>query len=121
MRTTKRSVTTDTSKTGHPVIDRAAHAHHDDLVRFRVARPRILATEVPATRVPAPRTLHWSPEFLGEARRAGVSELDLRATLGSGKRHRRWDGCVLVSDRFLGVEVQLDPTERFGMAVRRVD
>lgn len=68
---------------------------------------------------PPPNFL-FSTAFMGEARRAGVSEHDLRSTLGSGSRRRQWDGCVLVRDWFLGVELELDPTQRFGIAVRQV-
>lgn len=98
----------------HPVVTRALEAHHDDLKAHARGAGAVSLETGP------PPNFQWSTAFLGEARRAGVSEHDLRSTLGSGLRRRRWDGCVLVLDWFLGVEIKLDPTERFGIAIRRV-
>lgn len=61
-----------------------------------------------------------SASFMRSVRRAGFDRQEVAMTIGSGRRSRRWDGCVIVRDRFLGIEVELDPTGTIGIGVRRV-
>ena len=98
-----------------PSVRRALEAHQDDVS----AASRGLTDRTGLEAAPVP-PCHCSKAFLSEARRVGVSEESLREALGSGSRNRQWDGCVLVQDWVTGVELRLDPTERFGISVRRV-
>ena len=97
---------------GHPVVSRAREAYRDD--QLGVSRAR----HDQAT--PCRGQITYSTGLIGDARAQGVSEADVLATLGSGRRERRWDGCLIVRDWFLGLEVQLDPTGQYGMGLRRV-
>ena len=90
----------------------SALAERDDAHASTEALPRFAVTPAPP--------LECSGAFLSEARRAGVSQDSLVAALETGRRQRQWDGCVVVLDWMTGVELRLDPSERFGIAVRRV-
>ncbi len=85
----------------HPTLHRALNAHLGD-------RPGVSASFSP------------SPAFMRAVRRVGVDRTEVAMTIGQGARSRRWDGCVLVRDRFLGIEVELDPSGTIGIDVRRV-
>lgn len=101
------------SVSDHPVLKRALEAHRgDQLDSIRGSQDR-------APEGARSRLVRFSNGFLGDARRAGVTAPEVRAALGSGVRKRCWDGCLLVQDWFQGVELKLDPSGRFGLAVRR--
>ena len=97
----------------HPVLKRALEAHRGD-------QSTLGRSITPSMGVRTP-PLRYSEAFLGEARREGVTASEVRAALGSGRRTRSWDGCLLVQDWFQGVELTLDPSGRFGLGVRRTD
>ena len=101
----------------HPVLRRALDAHQGDrpLDQGGLAHGRS-GRGSNGARTPLVR---FSSGFLGDAREAGVTAPQVRAALGSGVRERCWDGCLLVHDWFQGVELKLDPTGRFGLALRR--
>ena len=84
----------------HPTLSRALDAHRGDCT-VQSAR------------------LEPSANFLDEMRRAGVDRAEVQGALTNGERTRQWDGCVLVRDRFLGVELELDPTGKIGIRARR--
>lgn len=96
----------------HPIVFRAREAYRNDQAGLSVAK----LDQATSCR----RQITYSKGLIGDAHAHGVSEADVRAALGSGRRERRWDGCLIVRDWFLGLEVQLDPTGQFGMGVRRV-
>ena len=96
----------------HPVVARAREAYRNDELGGAIA----LDDQDSAHR----GSITYSTGLIGDARAQGVSEADVLAALGSGRRERRWDGCLIVRDWFLGLEVQLDPTGQFGMSLRRV-
>ena len=96
----------------HPVVSRAREAYRNDELGGAIA----LDSQDSDHR----GSITYSTGLIGDARAQGVSEADVLAALGSGRRERRWDGCLIVRDWFLGLEVQLDPTGQFGMALRRV-
>ena len=85
----------------HPVLDRALDAHLGD-------------------QMPVSNRFEASSGFMRAVRRVGLDRSEVAMTIGKGVRSRRWDGCVLVRDRFLGIEVELDPTGTIGIDVRRV-
>jgi hypothetical protein len=97
---------------GHPVVFRAREAYRNDQAGLAV----VDLDQVTSCR----RQITYSTGLIGDAHAQGVSEADVRAALGSGRRERRWDGCLIVRDWFLGLEVQLDPSGQFGMGLRRV-
>ena len=100
----------------HPVLRRALEAHRGDQVRPSGVDGGRGALSSEGARS---RLVRFSSGFLGDARRAGLTAPEVRAALGSGVRKRCWDGCLLVQDWFQGVELKLDPSGRFGLAVRR--
>lgn len=61
-----------------------------------------------------------SATFLSEMRSAGVDRKEVQRALATGERRRRWDGCLVVLDRFLGLELELDPSGTIGIGARRV-
>ena len=97
---------------GHPVVFRAREAYCNDQAGLAV----VDLDQVTSCR----HQITYSTGLIGDAHAQGVSEADVRAALGSGRRERRWDGCLIVRDWFLGLEVQLDPSGQFGMGLRRV-
>lgn len=97
---------------GHPVVSRAREAYRND--QIGVSAPK--RDQATSTR----GRITYSTGLIGDARAQGVSEADVLAVLGSGRRERRWDGCLIVRDWFLGLEVQLDPSGQHGMRLRRV-
>jgi len=68
----------------------------------------------------AARGFDPSGTFMRSVRRAGFDREEVAMTIGSGRRTRRWDGCVIIRDRFLGIEVEMDPSGTIGIGVRRV-
>jgi hypothetical protein len=96
----------------HPVVSRAREAYRND----QAGRALVDLDQVGSRR----HQITYSTGLIGDAHAQGVSEADVRAALGSGRRERRWDGCLIVRDWFLGLEVQLDPSGQFGMGLRRV-
>ena len=97
---------------GHPVVSRAREAYRND--QIGISSPGKDQATCCRGRIT------YSTGLIGDARAQGVSEADVRAVLGSGRRERRWDGCLIVRDWFLGLEVQLDPSGQYGMGLRRV-
>lgn len=100
-------------------------------------RPPITTASVPADlatrdRPAALRRRRWdlpgreagrfdpSASFLREVRKAGFEESELTQVITQGTRSRRWDGCVLLQDRFLGIELELDPSGTIGISARRI-
>lgn len=114
MRLTQPFQPSETTADRIPSVFRALEAYKGD-----GSAPGLSADPMVLDAAPAP-TFHCSSAFLSDARRVGVNEESLLAAIGSGSRKRQWDGCVLVRDCFIGVELRLDPTERFGIAIRRV-
>jgi len=96
----------------HPVVSRAREAYRNDQAGLAL----VDLDQVSSCR----HQITYSTGLIGDAHAQGVSEADVRAALGSGRRERRWDGCLIVRDWFLGLEVQLDPSGQFGMGLRRV-
>lgn len=96
----------------HPVVVRAREAYKNDLIGASLSESEPVAL--------CRRQITYSTGLIGDAHEQGISEADVRAALGSGRRERRWDGCLIVRDWFLGLEVQLDPSGQFGMSLRRV-
>ena len=96
----------------HPVVSRAREAYRGD--QIGISLPKLDQT------TSCRHQIKYSTGLIGEAQAHGVTEADVKAALGSGRRERRWDGCLIVRDWFLGLEVQLDPTGQYGMHVRRV-
>ena len=66
------------------------------------------------------RHLDPSQTFLRDVRRVGLDHGELAQVIANGVRTRRWDGCVLLRDRFLGIEVELDPSGTIGISARRI-
>ena len=97
---------------GHPVVSRAREAYRNDQIGVSTSK-KDQATCFRGR-------ITYSTGLIGDARAQGVSEADVLAVLGSGRRERRWDGCLIVRDWFLGLEVQLDPSGQYGMRLRRV-
>ena len=97
---------------GHPVVSRAREAYRNDQIGVCSAKN----DQATCSR----GRITYSTGLIGDARAQGVSEADVLAVLGSGRRERRWDGCLIVRDWFLGLEVQLDPSGQYGMSLRRV-
>ena len=85
----------------HPTLMRALGAARDD-------------------QAAAARGFDPSGTFMRSVRRAGFDREEVAMTIGSGRRTRRWDGCVIIRDRFLGIEVEMDPSGTIGIGVRRV-
>ena len=106
-------------KGAHPVLQRALEAHRGDELAHRRSSPS--SRLAPGSGGARTRLVRYSTSFLGEARRAGVTALEVRAALGSGVRTRSWDGCLLVQDWFQGVGLKLDPSGRYGLGVWRTD
>tara|TARA_B100001059_G_scaffold3823_1_gene3133 strand:+ start:769 stop:1224 length:456 start_codon:yes stop_codon:yes gene_type:complete len=97
---------------GHPVVSRAREAYRNDQIGVSPS----MGDQATSCR----GRITYSTGLIGDARAQGVSEADVLAVLGSGRRERRWDGCLIVRDWFLGLEVQLDPSGQHGMRLRRV-
>ena len=61
-----------------------------------------------------------SASFLRDVRRVGLDAVELSQVIAQGSRTRRWDGCLILQDRFLGIEVELDPSGTIGISARRI-
>jgi hypothetical protein len=61
-----------------------------------------------------------SAAFLRDVRRVGLDSVELSQVISQGTRARRWDGCLILQDRFLGIEVELDPSGTIGISARRI-
>ena len=69
---------------------------------------------------PSPARFDPSPSFLRDVRRVGLDSIELTQVIAHGSCSRRWDGCLLLQDRFLGIEVELDPSGTIGISARRI-
>ena len=98
--TERSSSNRSSGRAAHPTLERSLQAHGGGR--------------------PMPGRFNPSDAFAGEMERAGVDPEEVRQVLAKGKRTRQWDGCLLVRDRFLGVELELDPSGTFAMRARRV-
>ena len=92
---------TDAALCEHPTLRRALTAHVDD-------------------QIGGIHGFSASPGFMRSVRRDGIDRSEIAMTIGKGVRSMRWDGRVLVRDRFLGIELELDPSGTIGIDVRRV-
>lgn len=61
-----------------------------------------------------------SASFLRDVRRVGLDSVELSQVIAQGTRRRRWDGCLVLQDRFLGIEIELDPSGTIGISARRI-
>lgn len=74
----------------------------------------------PHQQAPFPARFDPSASFLRDVRRVGLDLVELTQVIAHGSCTRRWDGCLLLQDRFLGIEVELDPSGTIGISARRI-
>ena len=51
---------------------------------------------------------------------AGLNAHEVDELMRTGVRSWRWDGCLVIEDRFLGAQLQFDPSGEIPMAARRI-
>ena len=101
----------------HPAAHPAAHpeAHQSP-----EALEGLHGTAQHQQQAPFPARFDPSPSFLRDVRRVGLDSMELTQVIAHGSCARRWDGCLLLQDRFLGIEVELDPSGTIGISARRI-
>lgn len=69
----------------------------------------------------APRSRPFRAPLLRIARAgAGLNAHEVDELMRTGVRSWRWDGCLVIEDRFLGAQLQFDPSGEIPIAARRI-